>query len=143
MNWYSAHIVMYVEFQGAHQGRFPVWENIILIEAKTEDDAFEKAEEYGRSEEGDDGGSFRWENQPARWVFAGVRKLTECQNVAERPGDGTEVSYNEFELDSREAVQALAAGRPVQAHLNDRYRPAETKSHDTEGGSGRGKRRRA
>jgi hypothetical protein len=143
MSWYSAHIVMSVEFKDANQERFPVWENIILIQAKTEDEALEKAVAYGRSEEGDDGGSFRWQKQPARWAFAGVRKLTECQNVDDRPDDGTEVSYNEFELDSREAVKELAAGKPVQVHLNDRYRPLETMRRNTEGGSGRSKRRRA
>jgi hypothetical protein len=128
MNWYSAHIIMFIELKHAAQERYPVWENIILVEAKTEDEAFEKAERYGRSEEGDDGGSFHWGKEPARWVFAGVRKLTECQNVADRPEDGTEVSYNELELDSRDAVRKLAAGKPVRAYYNDRYRPLRKRS---------------
>jgi hypothetical protein len=125
MSWYCAHIIMFVELKQATQERFPVWENLVLIEAKTEEEAFEKAERHGRAEEGDDGGSFRWGREPARWVFAGVRKLTECQCLSDRPDDGSEVSYNELELDSRDAVKKLASGKPVHASYNDRYRPAQ------------------
>jgi Domain of unknown function (DUF4288) len=125
MNWYAAHIVMVVEFKDAVQRRFPVWENIVLIEARSEDEAFDKAESHGRAEEGDDGGSFRWGEQPARWTFAGVRKLTECQAPDQRPANGTELSYTEFELDSREAVKKLVAGKPVEARFNDCYRSDE------------------
>ena len=125
MGWYSAHIVMFAEFKDGPQETYPVWENIVLVEAGTEAEAFEKAERHGRSEEGDDGGTFRWGKHPARWVFAGVRKLTECQTSPDRPGDGTEVSFNELELESREAVKRLAAGEPVTAAYHDRYRPPE------------------
>ena len=133
MTWYSAHIIMLVDMKHVVQNSYPVWENIVLIRAETEDEAFEKAERYGRSEEGDDDGSFSWGKEPARWVFAGVRKLTECQGLSDRPDDGTEVSYNELELDSREAVEKLAAGEPVQTYRSDRYRPAKRKARTTEG----------
>jgi hypothetical protein len=140
MTWYSAHIIMYVDLKHVIQKSYPVWENIVLIRAETVDEAFEKAERYGRSEEGDDDGSFCWGKQPARWVFAGVRKLTECQGFSNRPDDGTEVSYNELELDSREAVEKLAAGKPVQTYRSDRYRPAKRKPGPTEGKAKQGKR---
>jgi hypothetical protein len=78
MSWFAAHIVMFVKVTGKRQRRFPVWENIVLIEADSEARAFAKAEQRGRLDEGDDGGSFRWGGQPASWVFAGVRKLTLC-----------------------------------------------------------------
>lgn len=143
MKWYSAHIVMFVEFLQSAQDRFPVWENVVLIEAVTEEEAFEKAESYGRSEEGDDSGSFRWGKQPARWIFAGVRKLTECQCDADRPGDGTELTYIEMELDSREAVKKLAAGKPVHVDYNDRFRPVRKDSSKTDGEPKQSKRRRA
>ena len=122
MTWYAAHIVMFVELKDRTQPRYPVWENVVLVQAATEAEAFEKAERHGRSEEGDDGGTFRWGGRPARWVFAGVRKLTECPTASERPDDGTEVTYNEFELASRAAVEKLAAGEPVSAVFRDRYR---------------------
>jgi hypothetical protein len=143
MNWYSAHIVMSVELKDGSQKRFPVWENVVLFRAKTEDQAFDKAERYGRSEEGDDGGSFRWSGSPARWVFAGVRKLTLCDLVGDRAEDGTELTYTEYELESRKDVKLLAAGKRVQAIVNDRYRSPETKTNKIERESKAAKRKRA
>lgn len=143
MIWYSAHIIMFVEFKQAAQDRYPVWENVVIIQAATEDEAFEKAESYGRAEEGDDSGLFRWGKQPAKWIFAGVRRLTECQFDADGPGDGTEVTYIEMELGSREAVKKLAAGKPVQVEFNDRFRPVAKGSSKTKGEPKQSKRRRA
>lgn len=114
---------MFVEFKNHRQDHFPVWENIVLVEADSQSQAFEKAERCERRGEGDDGGTFRWGNQPAKWVFAGVRKLTECALVADRPGDGTEVSYSELEVDSRAAIDQFVAGDRVTVCYNDRYRP--------------------
>ena len=122
MRWFAAHIIMVAKLKNQHQNRFPVWENIVLVSAESEGEAFAKAEAYARREEGDDDGSFRWGGHPARWVFAGVRKLTECATLGERPEDGTEVSCNELELDSQEAVEQLVAGRPTLVRYHDRYR---------------------
>lgn len=113
MNWYAAHLVMYVERKAKHQDRFPLWENIVLIRADTEDEAFAKAEQRGREDEGDDDGTFRWGDEPACWVFAGVRKLTLCQDAEKRPGDGTEISFTELEVGSTETIGKLLAGEAV------------------------------
>ncbi len=107
---------MFIQLKESAQDLYPVWENIVLIEADTPEQAFEKAQSYGRSEEGDDSGSLTWKKQPATWIFAGVRKLIECESDAERPGDGTELTYIEMQLDSREAVRKLATGKPVHVH---------------------------
>ena len=40
MTWYAAHIILAVRLKEQKQKRFPVWENVILIEAKTEAEAF-------------------------------------------------------------------------------------------------------
>src|SRR5262245_19428332 len=113
MSWFAAHVVLYVRLKEGEQTRFPVWENIVLIKADSEDEAWSKAEEHGRAGEGDDVGTFRWGGQPASWVFAGVRKLTLCEDVDRRPGDGRDVSYIEMELNSAEAVQQFIQGEPV------------------------------
>ena len=138
--WYSAHIIMFVECNFEPQRHFPVWENIVLVEAESEDQAFEKAERCGRQSEGDDGGSFRWGDQPAKWVFAGVRKLTECALVTDRLGDGTEVSSNEFEVSSRAAIEKFVSGEPVKVCYNDRYRPTQDDQRET---PKRGRRKQA
>jgi Domain of unknown function (DUF4288) len=123
MTWYAAHIILWVKFKGRGQDHFPVWENIVLIEAESEAEAFTKAEVHGRAQEGDEDGHFRWDGKPARWVFAGVRKLTECVFPEERPGDGTEVTYSQLDLKSEADVNALAAGKPVRLRYDDPYRP--------------------
>lgn len=124
MSWYAAHLILYVKLKDQHQKRFPLWENIVLIKAGSEEEAFAKAEQRGREEEGDDDGSFRWGGKPAEWVFAGVRKLTSCQDPDKRPNDGTEISYTEMEADSREAIEKLVAGQAVSVKVTERFRVA-------------------
>lgn len=143
MSCYAAHIIMFVEFKDAVQEHYPVWENIVLIDADSELEAFEKAERLGHSEEGDEDGSFRWGSRPARWVFAGVRKLTECDIDVGSSNDGTELSYTEFELGSRESVRKMVTGESVQVLIQDRYRPPRSVKRDAEVDAKKGKRRRA
>jgi hypothetical protein len=125
MSWYAAHIIMAVKLKSRRQERFPVWENVVLIEAASDEEAFAKAEQIGRRNEGDDDGTFRWGGHPARWVFAGVRKLTDCVLAGDRPGDGDEITFTELELPSQKAVDQLLAGQPVKVQFHDRYRDLE------------------
>ena len=90
-----------------------------LIHAKSAEEAFAKAEELGREDAGDDDGSLRLNNEPAELVFAGVRKLVLCRDQDRRPTDGTEVSYNEMEVRSEEAIHKLIAGQPVSVTITD------------------------
>ncbi len=124
-NWYSAHLILYVKLKDQPQRSFTVWENIVLIKAPTEEDAFAKATRRGQQEEGDDDGSFRWEGKPARWVFAGIRKLTLCDDPEQRPGDGTEVSYLELEVDSEQALSKLVRGDVVSVKYTEEFSHAE------------------
>ncbi len=128
MSWFAAHVLLYVKLKDHPQSRFPLWENIILLQAESEEEAFAKAERQGREEEGDEDGSFRWGGQPAEWVFAGVRKLTLCQDSERRPRDGTEISFNEMEVNSEEAIGKLLAGQPVSVKIADKFRVVAQKS---------------
>jgi len=114
MAWYAASIVTYVKFKDGRQSTYPVYENVVLIEAGSPPEALTKAELIGRAEEGDADGSMHWEDRPAEIVFAGVRKILECQNHEDRPGDSTEISYSEFELDDHESLAKLVRGEPVK-----------------------------
>jgi hypothetical protein len=120
--WFAAHLVMYVKLKEHERKTVPVWENIVLIRAASEDEAFAKAEKRGEADAGDDGGTFRWDGKPARWVFAGVRKLTLCEPADERPGDGTEVSHTELRVSSEDAVKKLVKGDVVGVHYHDVFR---------------------
>ena len=124
-NWYAAHLILYVQLKDHPQRKYPIWENIVLIKARTDEEAFVKAEKRGKEEEGDDDGTFRWGGKPARWVFAGVRKLTLCEDPESRPDDGTEVSYTELEVDSEQAVRKLVAGQPVAVKYKDEFPESE------------------
>jgi hypothetical protein len=124
-NWYAAHLILYVKLKDHPQQSYTVWENIVLIKAQTEEEAFEKAAQRGKEGEGDDDGSFRWEGKPAQWVFAGVRKLTLCEDPEKRPGDGTEVSYLELEVDSEQAVSKLVRGDAVSVKCMEEFSQAE------------------
>jgi Domain of unknown function (DUF4288) len=121
MQWYAAHIILYVKLKQKAQQRYTFWENIILIKAASEEEAWNKAERRGRGQAGDDDGTFRWGGEPAEWVFAGVRKLTLCEDEESRPSDGTEVSYLEMEVDSKTALSRLLNGHPVRVLLRDNF----------------------
>jgi hypothetical protein len=121
MSWFAAHIIMGVKLKEGPQARIPVWENIVLIKAPSEEVALAKAQQRGRAEEGDDDGTFHWGGRPARWVFAGIRKLTLCQDDHRRPDDGTEVSFVEMEVASEDGLAKLVAGEPESVKLRDRF----------------------
>jgi len=123
--WFAAHIIMVVEFKDEAQTAFPVWENIVLIQADSEEEAFTKAERKGREGEGDEDGSFRWADKPARWVFGGVRKLTLCQDAEKRPEDGTEISYIQMWVGSRNALRKLIESDRVGVVLREEFAKEE------------------
>ena len=51
-----------------------VWKNLVLIQAKDVDEAFEKAWKIGRSESGDSRGSLRLNGEAAITQFLGGRR---------------------------------------------------------------------
>ena len=113
MSWYAAHVVLYVQFKDGVQNKVPVWENVLLVEAESPKKAHDKALELGRQSEGDSDGSFHWEERPATWVLAGVRKVVACEDESHQPRNGTELSYFELELDSIDSLQRMMKGEPV------------------------------
>jgi Domain of unknown function (DUF4288) len=96
MSWYAAHVVIVFKFKEGRQTRFPAWENIVLIQADNSEEAF-------------------------AIVFAGVRKLTLCEDEHKRPGDGTEITYLELELRSEKALEKFLAGEPASVTVADQF----------------------
>jgi hypothetical protein len=143
MRWFAAHIVMVVELKDTEQDHFPAWENIVLVKAATEAEAYRKAEALGRNDEGDDDGTFRWGKQPARWSFAGVRKLTECAQSGDRPEDGDEITYLELEFKTRSDIKRFVTGKPAAALIQERYRTIEVSESQSGKQTGTSKRKRA
>jgi hypothetical protein len=131
---------MYVKFREGEQAAFPVWENLYLVQAGSEDEAFAKAEKLGLAAEGDDDGSFRWGDRPARWVFGGVRKLTLCQDSHRRPGDGTELSYIQMSVRSERALHKLIDSDRVGVEYREEFpeQPASAAADGKRVGRGKG-----
>ncbi len=125
MSWYAAHLIQYFKYRQRRQRSFLVWENIVLIRARSAEEAYAKAEQIGREEEAHDDESLRMDGHPAQLLFAGVRKVVLCVDPDRRPSDGTEVSYTEMELPSEEAVRKLVDGEPVVVKIADDFRDEE------------------
>jgi hypothetical protein len=119
--WFAAHVVMMTQLKEHKQDHFPVWENIVLIEAANEAEAFEKAEARGRADEGDDDGSYRYGRRPAKWVFGGVRKLTECIVASGRPESGDEITYLELYFKTKQEVKRFVAGKSQSVIIADKF----------------------
>lgn len=113
MSWYAAHAVMYVRFKDDQQESYPFWENILLIEANSDEEALAKATQRAKEDEGDSRGTFTWLGRPAQWCFAGIRKLTSCEDSDNKPGDGTEITYLEMEVSDEDDFSRFINGEPV------------------------------
>lgn len=114
MTWYTAHLVTWFRFKEGPQQYFPVQENLVLIEAASPDEARAKALAKGREYEGDSDGSLRCDDRPATLVFGGIRRLIECDDSDQRPRDCTEVSYQDFVLETHADLQRMIAGEEVR-----------------------------
>ena len=113
MNWYVAHIIMYVKFKDEIQDSYPIWENMILISADSDEEAMKKATNRAKEDEGDCKGSFKWNEREASWCFGGIRKLISCEDFNEKPTSGTELSYNEMIIEKKEDFEKLLNGDEV------------------------------
>ena len=118
MTWYTASLIETFVMLDSEQSSFPVYENFILLEAKNPEIALEKAKAIGMSvntlaEE------LTLDDKPARRVFVGVRKLITISNPFPMdldetpPVTETELTYSEYELETFQDVEALAAGEKL------------------------------
>lgn len=119
--WYAAHVIMSVRFRKPEdQTNFPVWENVVLVQAEDEERAWEKAEHLGQVEESEGDDEMRWNGKPARWVFAGVRKVVECRSADDdRPVDGAEVTYSQLIFSDESALSRFVEGGVVSASVEE------------------------
>lgn len=118
MTWFAAHVIICFKYKNGEQIKFPVYENVYLLQAESDAEAWKKAEMLGKREEGDDDGSLKSDGRPATRFFAGVRKLTTLIED-EGPRDGVEITYSELEVDSEQALTDLAKGNAVKVKYED------------------------
>ena len=118
---YAAHIIMAVRYREPPQDAIPFYENVVLIDAGSDDEAWDKAEELGREDATDDDPSFTWGDRPARWEFVGVRKLITCQprGLDDAIGPGTELTYSQMSVQNEDDLKKLVEGEPVQVNYEE------------------------
>lgn len=106
--WYAAHVLLYIEFLDGIQDSYTVWENIYLIHTDTVAEAFAKADSLGEEEATMDPNSWLTsDGRPARWRFAGVRRLAECIDFENGPEDGKEATYLQYTFKDKAMLDAL------------------------------------
>lgn len=111
MTWYAAHIVMQISLNGRND--VIAWENIVLVEAPTVEEAYDKADEIGLQGEGDCNGTLEWDGVPACKVYRGTRRLVSISSptdIENNPTDGCEVTYLQTRLDSQDALRDYLEG---------------------------------
>lgn len=129
MAWYAAHAIMAFRLKEGRQARLTVWENILLIEGSTPEEAYAKAEARAREDEGDNGGTLTLGGQPCVQVYCGIRKLLAVSNPSDddKPTDRAEISFTMLEVADEDALQRLVRGTNVTLEYQDE-RPWEERS---------------
>jgi Domain of unknown function (DUF4288) len=119
MPWYAAHAILYVRYNEGAQERYPVWENVYLIEAADDAQALHAAEQRAHEATGDSSGSFTYNQRPAAWYFAGIRKLITISHptMHDQPVHGAEITYTAYEVATEAVLTALVQGNAVTIQL--------------------------
>jgi hypothetical protein len=118
--WFAAHVIMYFKFKDGNQNCYPVWENVFLVNAATQEEALQKAERYGRADEGDSARSLLCEGRPAILSYAGIRKLVRMGYAKDDlPADGVEATYSVLKVKDAKALARLLGGRPVTVRYEE------------------------
>jgi len=113
MPWYVAHTILAVKFKEGMQRTVTAWENVLLVQADSDAEAVAKAEYRARSYEGDAEGTFSWEGRPARWEYAGIRKIIRCPD--DQLADGSELTFSYFVVPDTDTLRVLVEGEAVDA----------------------------
>ena len=118
MTWFAASIIMTTRPVDQSPGPILTYENVVLIEAKSSDEAFSKATEYANAAIVVDD-SLAVDDKPVIESFAGIRKLINISNPHPLdldhapPTTGTEISYSCFEVANEQDLAKLVKGEDV------------------------------
>ena len=107
--WYWAWLVqMTIPKRGRPASAAHVWRNLVLVQARSAEEALSKAEALGHSASGDAGGALVLNGKPAEAVFVGI---ADAGLVDFRLTDGVEVMFQMEQSTPRQA-RSLARTRP-------------------------------
>jgi hypothetical protein len=124
-SYYIAHVIIWVRYKDGNQNEYPVWENIYIIKADSDEEAREKAEREGRAYPSSDD-DLTVDGRPAEWIYGGVRKVihsisgnsinVEIDLMLE---DVAELTWNEFTVPDKESLDKLISGEPVNIRYDE------------------------
>jgi hypothetical protein len=122
MTWYAAHIV--IGFTAEGRKEVVAWENIILIDADSHEQAEQQAIKIGQEEASLDD-ALTVNDRPAKRLFAGVRKVLTIANPdpAQQllpPVHGSEISFSEFILKDIDELMKLGSGKGVHLRYTEK-----------------------
>jgi hypothetical protein len=117
MPWYAAHAIVSHRTIKPSKGEIRVYENVILISAKDDAEARNKAQQYGEAYIVKDETLTTMEGEPLEESFGGIRKIIEIINPFSPgpaiPVDGAEVTYSSFKVKDEQALADLVNGDEV------------------------------
>ena len=119
--WYAAHLIEYAKFRDGVQDYYPFYENVVLIEADSPEEAWDKAEQFGKDNEFDDT-SLTWNDRLAQMSFAGVRKivaLSPGEALDGSPKHGTDLTYSLMVIDEEEDFRNFLNNQPADVHYEE------------------------
>lgn len=117
MPWYSASAIFFFEYKEGKQDEYLVWENVYLLEANSDQEAWKKAEKYAKQYEGDSSGTLTLNGRPVTQKYGGIRKIVSVSNsinIEEGVLEGAEVTFNKFVVKDRKSLDDLISGKPVK-----------------------------
>jgi hypothetical protein len=110
--WYISHELLLFEPQSAkgYRGtrKFVVWENLILIKARSPEEAYRKALKHGRLNEE----KVKIDGEEGRCKFKGLRDLVLVYDELE---DGAELEWHDLRKGVSELVRMVKPKRQMQA----------------------------
>lgn len=111
MNWYIAKIVFGIKTEAAQRQQFD--EQLRLISAESQEEAFLKARTIGLNEEDL---FFNDKNNPVKWEFINVSELIPMKNIE----DGVEVYSRIHEIDEASQYIQVIHQKAIAIRLNSR-----------------------
>ena len=122
MTWFGVSIVSVIEFREGVQSEFPVFEDIYLFEAKSDEELQDKVK--SQMQIIDAAGECSYCDRPAVLRCVGVRKIRSVYREASPdqegpPGDRSEISHSFFISSSKEDVDLFTAGKAVTLRCVD------------------------
>lgn len=120
--WFAVSVLFAFDDIEEPQSRWHVWEDVVLIEASSEEELTAKTRAYGEATaDANAKAGLDMSGQLAFMRFIGVRKIVEIANPTyldieqseHPPVDGTEITFSEFIVESRDDLEKLAKGEEV------------------------------